>query len=69
MNLLFHTAHAHVKSDVTWVDYVLCINSYEVIGQLKEQLILASGSLLGLWVSTLLFSNMTIYWFLGLHTI
>ena len=30
------TVHAHVKSDVTWVDYVLYISSYEVISQLKE---------------------------------
>ena len=64
MNFIFHTAHAHAKLDVTWVYYILYISSYVVIGQLEEQLTLASNSVLGLWVSILLFHNMTIYWFL-----
>ena len=69
MNFLFHTVHAHAKLDVTWVDYILYISSYVMICQLEEQLILASNSLPGLWVSILLFHNMTIYWFPGHHTL
>ena len=51
MNSLFHTAHAHAMLDVTWVGYTPYISSYAGIGQLKEQLVLASNSLPGLWVS------------------
>ena len=50
MNSLFHIAHAHVRLGVTWVGYILYISSYVVIGQLEEQLVLASNNPLKLWV-------------------